>query len=371
MRVSIVVTSFNYAPYVSAAIESALAQTHPDTEVIVVDDGSTDGSVAIVEGYADRARVVLKGNGGQASAVNAGFAASTGDAVIFLDADDLLAPEAAAETARLLGPPGVAKAHWPLELIDATGRATGAVWPDRELPDGDLSGRLLTSSPDYVTPPTSGNAYHRDMLEAVLPMPEPPFVTGADTYLFLLAPAFGEIRRADRPLARYRRHGDNNYSGKPFDERLAELRRWSDVTLDALEAHCARLGVAADPAAWRRRTWVYRVSAAAETIDGLVPEGTPFVLVDDGDWSMQADERRRPIPFLERDGVWWGRPPDDATAIAELDRLRRSGARYLVLGFPAFWWLDHYPAFAEHVNDAYEQLAADDELLIYDLAGRG
>src|SRR4051812_2571992 len=87
---SIIVSSFNYGRYLPQAIESALAQTHK-CEVIVVDDGSTDDSREIIRGYGDRLRAILKDNGGQASALNAGFAASTGDAIIFLDSDDMLA----------------------------------------------------------------------------------------------------------------------------------------------------------------------------------------------------------------------------------------------------------------------------------------
>jgi glycosyltransferase involved in cell wall biosynthesis len=367
MRVSVVITSYDYVAYVGEAIESALAQTHADTEVIVVDDGSTDGSREVIERYADVVRVVAKSNGGQASAINAGFAVSSGDAILFLDADDALRPQAAERVAAAMSG-GVSKAHWPLEVVDHRGEPVGVRWPDGALPDGDLSSRLLMC-PDYKTPPTSGNAYARAMLEDVLPMPEAEFVTGADTYLFMLAPAFGEIRAFDEPLGTYRRHGENNYSSRPFDERIAQLRGWFDITLDALERHCAARGVPADPAAWRRTAWVYRVTEAARRLDEVIPQRTPFVLVDDGDWSMSADERRSPIPFLENGGAWWGPPADDAEAIAALARLRDDGARYLVFAFPAFWWLEHYTGFADHVASSCEQVAATDDLLIYALAG--
>jgi hypothetical protein len=200
-------------------------------------------------------------------------------------------------------------------------------------------------------------------------MPEAEFVTGADTYLFLLAPAFGELRTIAEPRGLYRRHSGNNYSGRPFDERLAQLRAWSDATLDALARHCSERGVPADPAAWRRNTWVYRVSAAARLLDDVIPTRAPFVLVDDGDWSMAADDRRRPIPFVERDGGWWGRPADDAEAIAELERLHDDGARYLVFGFPAFWWREHYPGFAGWVDQSFARVAESDDVVVYDLAG--
>jgi GT2 family glycosyltransferase len=66
--VSIVINNFNYARYLPHAIDSALAQTHRPTQVIVVDDGSTDDSRPVIDRYAGRIRPVLKTNGGQASA---------------------------------------------------------------------------------------------------------------------------------------------------------------------------------------------------------------------------------------------------------------------------------------------------------------
>src|SRR5215217_1250210 len=90
--VSVVVNNYNYGRFLGEAIDSALAQTYPRTEVVVVDDGSTDDSCSVIAGYDGRVVPVLKENGGQASAFNAGFAASRGDIVIFLDADDYLFP---------------------------------------------------------------------------------------------------------------------------------------------------------------------------------------------------------------------------------------------------------------------------------------
>jgi cellulose synthase/poly-beta-1,6-N-acetylglucosamine synthase-like glycosyltransferase len=88
MRVSIVICNYNYARFLDGAIRSALEQDHLDKEVIVVDDGSTDGSREVIARWADAVRTVYKANGGQVSAYNAGFEQVTGDAVVFLDSDD-------------------------------------------------------------------------------------------------------------------------------------------------------------------------------------------------------------------------------------------------------------------------------------------
>jgi glycosyltransferase involved in cell wall biosynthesis len=87
--VSIIINNYNYGHFVSEAIDSALNQTYSQIEVIVVDDGSTDNSRKIIASYEHRITSILKENGGQASALNAGFAATQGDIICFLDADDI------------------------------------------------------------------------------------------------------------------------------------------------------------------------------------------------------------------------------------------------------------------------------------------
>ena len=213
-----IITNHNYGRFLPQAIESALSQTHPRSEVVVVDDGSTDDSREVIAKYGDRVVSVLKGNGGQASAFNAGFAASRGDVVMFLDADDVLLPEAAERaTAALDG--AASKVQWPLWTIDAEGRRTGEV-KGVDLPAGDLRATVARLGPSSALPsaPTSGNAWRRSFLDEVLPMPEDDFHVGADSYLFTLAPAFGPVARVDEPQALFRLHGENAYQCRTFEE---------------------------------------------------------------------------------------------------------------------------------------------------------
>lgn len=87
--VSVVLDNFNYARFLPDAVESVLAQSYGHLDIIVVDDGSTDDSLRVLERYGDRLRVIAKSNGGQGSAFNAGIASSAGSIVCFLDADDI------------------------------------------------------------------------------------------------------------------------------------------------------------------------------------------------------------------------------------------------------------------------------------------
>jgi GT2 family glycosyltransferase len=93
-RVSAVITTYNYERYVAAAIESVLGQTVPPDEVVVVDDGSTDGTAAVVAGYAGRGvRYIHQANAGAGAARNRGIRETRGELIAFLDADDCWLPD--------------------------------------------------------------------------------------------------------------------------------------------------------------------------------------------------------------------------------------------------------------------------------------
>lgn len=103
-RYSIVIPCYNAARFVGESIRSSLAQTDGDLEVLVVDDGSTDGSAEVVAALSDdtRVRLIRQTNQGVGAARNAGLAAARGEFINFLDADDLLEPEKLALQGRLL-----------------------------------------------------------------------------------------------------------------------------------------------------------------------------------------------------------------------------------------------------------------------------
>lgn len=87
--VSVIIPVYNCAGYVAEAIESALAQDWPNTEVVVVNDGSTDNSLAVLQGFGERIRLIDQKNAGPPAARNQGIAAARGDYIAFLDADDV------------------------------------------------------------------------------------------------------------------------------------------------------------------------------------------------------------------------------------------------------------------------------------------
>lgn len=122
-RVSVVIPVYNAAAYVAAAVQSALAQTYANMEIIVVDDGSTDDTAVILATYGDRIRYIYQDNQERAAARNRGLAEARGEYVAFLDADDLWVPmKLERQVAILDARPEVVVAYSQAVVINRAGR---------------------------------------------------------------------------------------------------------------------------------------------------------------------------------------------------------------------------------------------------------
>ena len=220
--VSIIITNHNYARYLSDAINSALKQTYERKEIIVVDDGSTDDSRQVISNYHDRIIAVFKDNGGQGSAFNRGFCTCNGDIVFFLDADDLLVPNAVELVVKRWGP-NIIKIHYRLRVIDGQGTPSDSFMPPKKylMPNGDVRAQLLSQG-TYMTSPCSGNAYCRYVLEKVLPIPDEDWRMSADVYLQISSAFYGNVMSIEEVLGCYRIHGDNKWYSKTLDIQKIE-----------------------------------------------------------------------------------------------------------------------------------------------------
>ena len=364
--VSVIIDNYNYARYLPQAIDSALAQSYPNIEVIVVDDGSTDSSREIIAGYGDRIIPVLKPNGGQASAFNAGFARSRGDVVIFLDSDDVLLPEAIERILPCFGKHQVAKVHWPLWIIDANGHRTGEMRPPSLPTDQDYGSIVRQRGPSNCpSPPTSGNAFARWLLEKILPVPEDVYRICADDYLYTCAPVFGEILSILEPQGLYRIHGTNAYSAKSFDERIGIETESYERQCEVLGALLNRNGFCVDSESWKRHSWFHRLARGVEAIRNHVPKEEQFILIDGGTWDATPAFSATTHPFLEREGIDWGNPKNDDQAVEQLHTWRESNVKYLVIAWPCFWWIDTYPKLFQELQSEALVLLASEEVMIY------
>src|ERR1051325_3457562 len=92
-KVSVIIPAYNKAEYTRRTVESVLAQTYPNIEIIVVDDGSKDQTSQVMAEYGDRITYIQKSNGGACSARNEGIRHAKGEFLTLLDCDDLYGPE--------------------------------------------------------------------------------------------------------------------------------------------------------------------------------------------------------------------------------------------------------------------------------------
>jgi glycosyltransferase involved in cell wall biosynthesis len=249
MKLSIIIANYNYRDFVGAAIESALAVDWPNKEVIVVDDASTDDSRSIIEGFHGRVAAYFRPKSYQLGAHIFGFEQSTGDLIIFLDADDLLEPDVMLEVAKVWRP-GLSKVQYRMNVIDATGTQLGSAIP--QFPpkdDPEKLRRTFLRTMTYTTPPGSGNAYSRDFVRNAFAM-APKTIPESDAVLVTLAPMMGIILTIRKPLARYRIHATNTMALQSLDAAKFRSHLQQDAELALLFATASRtlhLPVADDP----------------------------------------------------------------------------------------------------------------------------
>ena len=215
--VSIIINNYNYGRFIAQAIDSALQQVYSFIEVIVVDDGSTDNSREVIATYGNHIVAIFKKNEGQASALNAGFAASKGEIICFLDADDVCFKHKIAEIVKIFTrDSSIGWCFHPLILVDLNTKAIlgkTRVFPDwnpvKVADRYDLRREMKQGKLPIYLPPTSGMCLRRSILEEILPMPITFMKTSADRYLRSVATWLSPGFVLTDPLGYQGIHGQN------------------------------------------------------------------------------------------------------------------------------------------------------------------
>ena len=214
-RVSIVVPSYNYAAYLGECMRSVLEQRFTDLELVVVDDGSTDGSREVVESFLGDPRVVLvahERNQGHIRAVNDGFRRATGEYVAHIGADDFWHPELLARTVPLLDAhPRVGLAHTNYRMVDGDGRVTSERGTNVPYADGFRGDALPHLLFENYIPPVAA-VFRREALAWVGGEFSEAIPFSEDWRLWLAIARRREVAYVDAPLATYRVHGRNLHS---------------------------------------------------------------------------------------------------------------------------------------------------------------
>jgi glycosyltransferase involved in cell wall biosynthesis len=197
--VSIVTPSFNQAAYLEATIQSVINQDYPDIEYIIIDGGSTDGSLEIIRRYADRlGGWVSEKDRGQTDAINKGFARAHGEYLAWLNSDDLYQPHAVAEAVDFLqNHPQVGMVYGDANLIDEHGSVIG------RFPAHQTNYRRLRQG--YVHIPQQAAFFRADLWRQVGPL-DPSFYFAMDYDLWVRLAKIAPLQYTPRLWASFRLH---------------------------------------------------------------------------------------------------------------------------------------------------------------------
>ncbi|OKH11927.1 glycosyl transferase [Fischerella major NIES-592] len=218
MLVSVIISNYNYARYLSAAIESVLAQTYTNFEIIVVDDGSQDNSRDVINQYEQRSPHQVKGifqeNQGQGAAFNTGFAAARGEIIAFLDADDVWKPNKLQRIVEAFQDSNTVGVMHQLESIDAQDKLLDTNYTRGRVPNIELAKLILDTGNAWFYPPTSALAYRRSALTKVMPIDTKTWRLWADGCLVYCTAFLGKIQYLKEVLGSYRLHGKNYHASQ-------------------------------------------------------------------------------------------------------------------------------------------------------------
>jgi glycosyltransferase involved in cell wall biosynthesis len=245
--VSVLVPNKDYGRFLGDALESMRTQTYERFEAIVVDDGSSDDSVAVASSFADRdprfSVVRHDRSRGQGAAFNSAFARARGQVIAFLDADDTFGSAKLERVVAALRPGDAGVVVHPLVVTDAVGAPIQRIPALTRFEEGWLAPRVLRRGGRWRWVPTSGVAMRREVADVVFPMPEEGFTSSADTYFLMLVPLLTPIAAVDEVLGTYRRHGANVYARARLDpERTERLLGNMRLSVDEVNRRLGALG---------------------------------------------------------------------------------------------------------------------------------
>jgi glycosyltransferase involved in cell wall biosynthesis len=292
---SVLIDTYNHERFIEQAIVSVLEQdvSPAEMEVIVVDDGSTDNTPAIVRKFLPRVRCLRKENGGQASAFNAGVAEARGEIIAFLDGDDWWAP------GKLRRVMDIMAADPALGMVGHSFVESFAGGRERVIAHGSLERLRLTSIPAaqafrlrrcYFG--TSRLTLRREIARKVLPVPET-LVFEADEYLFTVAAALAECVILPDPLTYYRIHGGNLYLAG--GATAAGIRRKQQVLENLVAALRTRLSA-----------WVVPKGVADVVLEIVEAEAAQLRLMLDGGWPLETYRTESTIYRVQHSNASWG-----------------------------------------------------------------
>jgi glycosyltransferase involved in cell wall biosynthesis len=242
--VSVLIATYNYGRYVGEALDSVLAQTYQRYEVVVCDDGSTDGTREIVEAYTlhePRIKYVYQSNAGVGAALNAAYRESSGEIICLLDADDSFYPRKLELVVRgLAESPDVGLIMHLMMLVDKDGKdLRQSPWlPNFE--EGWIAASVVRNGGRFRDMPGGALCFRREVADCVFPIPAGLFRTNADAFVSLTCVLLSRILVIHAPLSTYRIHDSNLTAYRPYNYGAVVTR-----VISAVNRRMAELGLTA------------------------------------------------------------------------------------------------------------------------------
>lgn len=172
---------------------------------------------------------------------------------------------------------------------------------------------------------------------------------------------------------------DSDLFSEAYDKHVTNIRKYFNGRLeDFLEIDicggqgwselCGFLGCDAPDIPFpRANEWMHLLIEAKQHVKEFIPSGANVLLLDQTGFGSDFAPENHVIPFLEKDGVYWGIPENDEQATRELLRMMGDGIEYVTVGFPCFWWLAFYPQFESILRQNFESLTENNAVKIFKL----
>lgn len=370
---SVVVVTHDNLAFTRLCLRSVLANSGEGVELIVVDNGSQDGTPAFLARLAERdarVRVLLNGtNAGFAPACNQGLGLASGEHLVLLNNDTLVPPGWLAALRIHLAEPGVGLVGPVTNRIgnEAEVDVDYATWGEfldqAAQRERDHAGEWL----EIGTPAMFCLAMRRQTFLRLGPLDEG-YEIGLledDDYAERARRAGYELRCADDVLV--------HHFGEASFGRLVPDGEYGRILAANQQRYAEKWGRPWQPYGRRPNPRYEReAEQVREAVGEIVPSGSTVLVISRGDERLLRLNGHRAQHFPQtEDGAWAGHhPADSAEAVSHLEALRERGAEFLVIPPTYLWWLRHYDGLRRHLHEHYEPVVSDDRAgAIYRLLG--
>ncbi len=396
-KVTIAIPTYNRSELLKTSLQSALSQDYSDFQVLILDNASTDDTEAVVRSQADSRITYIRNetNIGIFRNWQRTVEVNSSPYLTILSDDDILLSNFIRESVLALdNHPHAGLSVGQAGIIDTNGvpvHVTGSKLADN-FPEGLIDGlefiHQIVDGRKWILL-SSAIMFRTCALAMVGAIDAPHSKYLLDLNLYLRMAAQFDLFFIAKELAQVRSHFEQdsqvNFSlggtgplavmaertdgiayllQSPRAED-ASYRQWLAERL--LHMNMRRSEFTSQLIPEINLSWSERLQIATQEIAAVIPVGKRFILVDDNQWGSELLPESPSLPFLEHDGQYWGVPPDDQIAIQELERMRQEGASFMVIGWPAFWWIDYYSGLRNYLSSNFHCVLHNSRLVVFAL----